>query len=179
MLPGLWGWFRRPPRSQLDHGEHERIASPNLLSRLRHGPEAQTVLRQLEVLDSQLRSKTGTEPGKVMGILPAAANDVPSRVHKIMLPTEPFAGVLAYFLLLVAKLRLAIGLDDDLQIRKDNIPEIGVVSYPDGTLSDDAPRVQAFDDPQNRGLENVVASSVRCSDDAVRALAPMVICMPR
>ena len=66
MLPGLRGWFRCRPRCQLDHGKHERIANPNLLSRLRHGPEAQTVLRQLEVLDSQLRSKTGTEPGKVM-----------------------------------------------------------------------------------------------------------------
>ena len=45
MLPALRGWFRCRPRCQLDHGEHERIASPNLLSRLRRGPEAQTVLR--------------------------------------------------------------------------------------------------------------------------------------
>ena len=126
------------------------------------------------MLDSQLRSKTGTEPGKVMGILPAAANDVPSRVHKIMLPTEPFAGVLAYFLLLVAKLRLAIGLDDDLQIRKDNIPEIGVVSYPDGTTEmTTRPEYRLLMTHRTEASKNVVASSVCCSDDAVRALAPI------
>ena len=64
-----------------------------------------------------------------------------------MLAAEPLPSVLTYLLLVIAELRTAIRFDNDLQVRKDDVPEIGVVSYDDRTLRDDVPRVQAFDNP--------------------------------
>jgi len=90
---------------------------------------------------------------------------------------EPLTGVLAYFLLVVTELCASVGFDDDLEIRENDIPEIDVVFDRDRELGNDATRVQAFDDPQNCGLENVVATSVRCLNDRVSALITRMLCV--
>jgi hypothetical protein len=44
-----------------------------------------------------------------------------------VLAAEPLPSVLTYLLLVIAELRTTIRFDNDLQVRKDNVPEIGVV----------------------------------------------------
>ena len=95
-----------------------------------------------------------------------------------MLTSEPLTGVLVYFLLGVSELFAAVGFDDDLQIRKNNISEIDVVFDRDRELGNDATRLQAFDNPENCGLENIVAASVRCFDDRVSALITRMLRVP-
>lgn len=119
------------------------------------------------MLDPQLCRDSCSEGDKILRILPADTHDPPPSVRQIVLASEPLAGVLAYFLLVVAELRAAVRFDDDLQIRKNDIPEIGVVFDGDRELCEYAPRVQAFDDPQYRGLENVLATSIGCFDDCL------------
>ena len=79
------------------------------------------------MLDLQLCRDSCSEGDKILRILPADTHDPPSSVRQIVLTSEPLAGAVAYFLLVVAELRAAVRFDDDLQIRKNNIPEIGVV----------------------------------------------------
>ena len=79
--------------------------------------------------------------------MPACADHSPARIGQVVLAAEPLPSVLTYLLLVIAELRTTIRFDNDLQVRKDNVPEIGVISYDDRILRDDAPRVQAFDNP--------------------------------
>lgn len=126
------------------------------------------------MLDPQLCRDSCSEGDKILRILPADTHDPPSSVRQIVLTSEPLSGVVAYFLLVVAELRAAVRFDDDLQIRKNNIPEIGAVVDSDRELCEYAPRVQAFDDPQYRGLENVIATSIGCFDDCLSTQVTVV-----
>ena len=105
------------------------------------------MLRQRQVLDLYLCCDVRSEGNEILRIVPADAYDPPPRVGQIVLTGEPLTGVLAYFLLGVSELLAAVGFNDDLEIRENDIPEIDVVFDRDRELGNDATRVQAFDDP--------------------------------
>ena len=85
------------------------------------------MLRQRQVLDLYLCCDVRSEGNEILRIVPADAYDPPPRVGQIVLTGEPLTGVLAYFLLGVSELLAAVGFNDDLEIRENDIPEIDVV----------------------------------------------------
>ena len=105
------------------------------------------MLRQRQVLDLYLYCDVRSEGNEILRIMPADTYDSPSCVGQIVLTGEPLTGVLAYLLLGVSELLAAVGFDDDLEIRENDIPEIDVVFDRDRELGNDATRVQAFDNP--------------------------------
>ena len=99
---------------------------------------------------------------------------MPTVIDEFVLAPKPLAGVIPYVLLIVTKFRTTIGLNDDLEIWKNDVSEIRVRSDDDGILRDNVPAIEGFHDPQNCCLEDVVTSPVGSVDYGQCTLNTMV-----
>ena len=99
---------------------------------------------------------------------------MPAFIDEFVLTPKPLGGVIPYVLLVVTKFCTTIRLNDDLEIWKNDVAEIGVRADDDGILRDNVPAIEGFHDPQNRRLEDVVTSPVGSVDYGQCALKTVV-----
>ena len=104
---------------------------------------------------------------------------MPTFIDEFVLATEPLTGVIPYFLLIVAKLCTSVRLDDHFEIWKNDVTEIRVSSDSNWILSDNVPRIETLDDPQDCCFEDVVTPPVGSSDDSLCARESVVSCVLR
>ncbi len=99
---------------------------------------------------------------------------MPTFIDEFVLTPKPLGGVIPYVLLIVTKFLTTIGLNDDLEVWKDDVTEIRVWSDDDWILRDNVATIEGFHDPQNCCLEDVVTSPVGSVDYGQCTLKTMV-----